>query len=170
MAEDIVEFWVPGIPAPAGSKRAFYIEKLKRAVITDDCKRSKPWQADVKHFAFSAMNGQPALEGPVRLEAVFRMPRPKGHYGTRQGQSRLHDWAPMHPTSKPDATKLLRAIEDAMTGIVWKDDAQVVHQTVEKLYGERPGVLIRVMKIAAPIAPNSPPPQLPLMETTHVGS
>ena len=36
---------------------------------------------------------------------------------------------------KPDLSKLIRSTEDAMTGIVYADDAQIVEMTVKKHYG-----------------------------------
>jgi Holliday junction resolvase RusA-like endonuclease len=39
-------------------------------------------------------------------------------------------------------TKLLRAVEDAATGLLWWDDAQIVTQIITKGYGTRPGVTI----------------------------
>lgn len=147
----VIEVWVPGLPAPAGSKKGFYVKKIKRVVITDDCKRSKPWMATVKHFAFAAWGDRPPLEGAVRLEVVFRLPRPKGHYRSGRNASQVRPSAPLYPMVKPDATKLLRAVEDALTGILWRDDAQVVHQTVEKVYSATPGAVIRVEAIRDPI-------------------
>jgi Holliday junction resolvase RusA-like endonuclease len=42
---------------------------------------------------------------------------------------------------------MLRAVEDAMTGIAWIDDAQIVRQVVTKRYAEgadKPGALVTV--------------------------
>ena len=53
----------------------------------------------------------------------------------------------MYPITKPDATKMLRAVEDAMTGIAWLDDAQIVRQVVTKRYAEcdqKPGANVTV--------------------------
>jgi Holliday junction resolvase RusA-like endonuclease len=38
--------------------------------------------------------------------------------------------------TRPDVLKLARAAEDALTGIVWRDDSQIVHETLAKVYGE----------------------------------
>ena len=46
------------------------------------------------------------------------------------------------------ATKLIRAVEDALTGIVWRDDAQVAVQKVAKVYGDEPqGAVITIEEI-----------------------
>jgi Holliday junction resolvase RusA-like endonuclease len=138
-----VSFWVPGFAKTAGSKRGFYNKKKNRVIIVDDCTKTKPWQADVKNFAYQAMNGQPMMEGPLELIVVFQMDRPKGHYRTGANAHMLRNASPRYPDVTPDATKLVRAVEDAMTKVVWRDDAQVVDQLVRKRYGE-PGCMITV--------------------------
>jgi Holliday junction resolvase RusA-like endonuclease len=74
-------------------------------------------------------------DGPVGLAVVFHLRRPKGHFGTGRNADRVKASSPAWPCVKPDCTKLLRGVEDAMTGIVWRDDAQVVEQMVSKVYG-----------------------------------
>jgi crossover junction endodeoxyribonuclease RusA len=64
------------------------------------------------------------------------MPRPKGHYGSGKNELTVKNSAPKYPDKKPDCTKLLRALEDALTGILWIDDSQVVRQVVGKSYAD----------------------------------
>ena len=131
-----ISFTVHGVAAPAGSKRGFV--KGGRVVITDDSKRSRPWKAQVADAAAAAMETQgPLFEGallvgPLSLRITFFLPRPKGHIGARG----VKPSAPPYPAVKPDVSKLVRAVEDALTGVVWRDDAQVVAQFARKLYGE----------------------------------
>lgn len=124
-----VDFTVQGVAQPAGSKRAFVIGG--RAVVADANKRSAPWKAIVRARALEAMEGSPPLEGPLHLSVVFWLPRPKSHMAA-SGLPRSS--APRYPVTRPDATKLLRGTEDACTGVVWGDDAQIVCQRVEKRY------------------------------------
>lgn len=128
-----IEFFVPGIPKPAGSKRVFINKKTGTPIVTDDCKTGRDWKADVKHFAFQEYQGPPLI-GPLRLAVHFYMPRPKYHYGTGRNAGVLKASAPSWHTVKPDRTKLLRAVEDALTGVLWADDAQIVVGDVQKTY------------------------------------
>lgn len=143
--ETFIKIWVPGICAPAGSKKGFYNKKKERVIIVDDCKRSKPWQSDVKAFAHEAYQG-PLIRGPLHVIAAFYMPRPKGHF-TSKGA--LRGSAQPYPTSRPDLSKLFRGVEDALTGVIWADDAQVVIQYLNKLYevDRGPGVEILIKEI-----------------------
>ena len=131
----MISFTVPGVPAPGGSKKAFMNPRTNKIVVMDDAKNNKGWRERVAVFARQAMEGRPPLDGALQVVVLFAMPRPKSHYGTGKNSNTLKEWAQnAHPTSKPDATKLFRALEDALTGIVWKDDAQVVSQTISKVY------------------------------------
>jgi Holliday junction resolvase RusA-like endonuclease len=89
------------------------------------------------------MNGDGLLDGPLALAVTFHVPRPKGHYGKRG----LRPTAQVYPTTRPDVTKLLRAVEDACTGVVWRDDAQVVRQVAAKVYGEPARAEVEVVVI-----------------------
>lgn len=127
-----VRFTVYGVAQPAGSKRAFLNRKTGRVVVTDDAKHSRPWKSEVSAAAIEATGSAELLDGPLSLSVRFVVPRPKSHFGVRG----LRPSAPAWPAKKPDATKLLRGVEDALNRIVWRDDAQVVVQRVEKVYGE----------------------------------
>lgn len=143
-----LEFTVHGRPQPAGSKKGFVNPRTSRVVIVDDAKNSRPWKQQVAGAALDAMGDTPMLNGPVELAVTFFLARPKGHYGTGRNADALKPSAPEHPTVKPDTTKLLRAVEDAMTGIVWRDDAQVVTQRAYKVYGATDHCTIRVWDLA----------------------
>ena len=70
---------------------------------------------------------KPKIGIPVYLTVHFYLPRHK----------RVKPGAVMPHTGKPDLDNLLKSTMDALTGIgVWKDDAQVIHTTVEKHYAE----------------------------------
>ena len=128
-----IDFFVYGQPATQGSKRAFVTPS--GVALADDNPRLKDWRAAVAQAARQAYRG-PLLEGPVALDLTFRRPRPKGHFGTGRNAGTLKSSAPPRPTSKPDVTKLARAVEDALTGVIWRDDAQVVSLWASKLWGD----------------------------------
>lgn len=144
----MISFTVYGVPAPAGSKKGFYNHKAKRVIITDDSKRSRPWKAVISDAAVEAMGERSPLEGPLMLSLTFIVARPKGHYRTGRNAGLLREAAPEYPTVKPDLLKLARAVEDALSGIVYRDDSQVVVERLNKWYGDRPGVAVTVERPA----------------------
>ena len=122
------EFVVVGIPAPQGSKRAFV--RGGRVSLVESCARVKPYRALVS-LAASQARTDPPTRLPVGIGITFVFVRPKSHY-TSKGA--LRAGAPTHP-GKPDIDKLCRAVLDALTGILYHDDAQVVSLSATKRYG-----------------------------------
>lgn len=140
-----VSFVVLGVAAPQGSFRAAVSRRTGKAFLLQSCKRTMPWRQEVAAMAQQAMalhEHTSPFVGPVRLQLDFYLPRPAGHRGKRG----LLPSAPTRPAKKPDLSKLVRAIEDALTSIVYLDDAQVVEIRATKSFAddEVPGADVRV--------------------------
>jgi crossover junction endodeoxyribonuclease RusA len=133
---DRIAFTVLGKAEPAGSKRAFRHSKTGRVMVTDANANAKPWQAVVAAAGHEAMDGRPLFDGPLKVSFDFFQPRPKGHYGTGRNRNVLRASAPAFPTARPDLLKLARAVEDALTGVCWRDDSLIVSEALMKEYGE----------------------------------
>lgn len=129
--------WFPvyGLPGPQGSKTATGRMRRTKAggltpVLRESSAKVKPWRAAVADAAITAVVATPhrpwfPLDGPLVARMVFTLPRPK---------SKRADEAPA-ADRKPDVSKLIRSTEDALTGIVWSDDARVVgYDRVWKTY------------------------------------
>lgn len=129
-----LEFTIPGVPSPGGSKKAFFNKGMKFPSIVDaGGEKTKHWRAVVALAARNAYRGEP-LRVPVRMRVTFYMPRPKNHY---RANGQLKPNAPVVHISKPDSLKLCRSTEDAMTGIVYADDSLIFSQTPEKFYANQ---------------------------------
>lgn len=139
---DCIAFFAPGKPETKGSTKAFVV--AGRARITNANPRAKSWAAVVSHAAQLAMAGQEPTRAPVRLDLVFFMPRPASHYGTGKKAATLKPGAPEVCPKRPDLDKLARCALDALTGIVYADDCQVVEISTRKVYGERVGADVAV--------------------------
>lgn len=145
---DFIKFDVEGIPSPGGSKR--YMGKSRRGVpILVDMGgiRTKHWRAAV--WA-AGMAVRPAVlwTGPLRLDVLFRMPRPDIHYRFHKGKPpQLRPEAPTLHTLTPDTTKLLRSTEDALKEVIWRDDSQICRQYAEKVYSANPGATITITRL-----------------------
>lgn len=163
-----MEFFVPGLPAPGGSKSFIPIWRRGGELITvvrngrvwpvirvvDSAdvgsNRVSKWKNVVRGYAGEFMCGARPYQCPVRVEFVFFMPRPQFHLGTGKNAGIVKESAPQFHTVKPDALKLARSTEDALTGIVFDDDAANVSIQSEKRwcnYGEQSGVLIRIKRL-----------------------
>jgi Holliday junction resolvase RusA-like endonuclease len=139
---DAIKLWIPGIPAPGGSKRFF-----GRGRVVDDCKRNPKWRRLVAAEARKQYHGV-SLAAPLIVLMTFYLPRPKCHFGTGKNAGRLLGGAPALPIVKPDLTKFVRSTEDALTGILWDDDAKIVSQSNAKVYADcrGPGVEVVVQR------------------------
>lgn len=144
-----ISFFVAGIPKPAGSKRGFFIPKLKRVIITDANPNSKDWKIDVKHAARSHARAE-LLTSPLAVRFTFFITRPKSHFGSGKNSGVLKSSAAKYPASKPDVLKLARGVEDAMTGVIYLDDSQIVSERLFKRYADKPGVLIEISEEGEP--------------------
>ena len=76
---------------------------------------------------------------PLTLEvtAVFGVPE-RFSKAVRQ---KMLAWE-IRPTKRPDADNIAKIIADALNGVAWHDDAQVVSMAVSKVYGETPEVRV----------------------------
>lgn len=128
---------VYGIPIPQGSAKAFYRPGMRFPVVTHDNKATlRPWRALITDAALQAVaRGQRPIggvvfpAGAVRLELSFAMPRPKS------APKRV-----TRPTKKPDLDKLIRSVKDALKGVVYADDSQVVEVNARKIFTDWVGL------------------------------
>lgn len=142
-AEPLLTFAVLGRPQQRGSKQAVLIPKRGGGWVTkngrpivaakDDNPKSKDWMQEVRSAAHAAWQGRPLIVEPVELTIRFYFARPAAHFGSGRNASLLKPSAPRIHAQSPDLAKLIRCLEDALTGVVWRDDKQVAR------YGEGTG-------------------------------
>jgi Holliday junction resolvase RusA-like endonuclease len=136
----MIEIIVYGIPGAQGSKR-FVGMGGGRGIMVENSKKVAPWRQDVKEACLKA--GKPHTPGPVKIDMIFTMPKPKS------APKRRRTW----PSVTPDLSKLARSTEDALTQVgFYEDDARIVeYGRLAKVFpGEdpdsldSPGVRIRI--------------------------
>lgn len=123
--------WVAGKAAPQGSKRHVGGGKM-----VESSKAVGPWRERVSAELAQLELGEPTRAGVV-VNMRFVFTRPKSHLRVN-GEPR--DSAPRVPASRPDLDKLVRAVLDSMTALVFVDDGQVVGLNVAKEYGNADGL------------------------------
>jgi len=147
---DRVAFTVAGAAAPQGSKR-----HVGKGVLVEASKRVKPWRNDVRMVAGLAMSGDP-WEGPVAVEVDFRYRRPASHLRTDGVSLSATGRRFPCPTGSGDVDKLLRAVLDALTSIVFHDDRQVAQVVACKQWGDRDEARVVVRRLAAGVELSAP--------------
>lgn len=100
----------------------------------DPSKRDKQMVRQVAMLSAGACRGLP-YTGPVVVRLLFSMPIPKQHRVSAWARIRASNiLAKLWPTAKPDIDNMEKLITDALIGIAYKDDAQVVAVLKAKAY------------------------------------
>lgn len=142
-----ITFTIYGKPATQGSKRAFVIYPKEggrpRAVVTENDKHCEPWRQEVASAAMKVYDG-PLITGPVRLTVKYTYPRGPTHFGTGRNAGKLKASAPKYKLTTPDLSKLTRAVEDALKGVIYQDDSRITERSDSKGWGERYETIVTV--------------------------
>jgi Holliday junction resolvase RusA-like endonuclease len=131
-----------GRPAPQGSKR-----HVGRGIMVESSKHVRPWRDAVRGEAQAwTAAGHVPLDGPLRVEMVFTLPKPAS------APKRRRTW----PDRTPDLSKLCRSTEDALkdAGVI-ADDARIVeYSRLAKVYPREdpaalaaPGVALFIWRV-----------------------
>lgn len=110
-----------------------------RTVLIESSKRVKPWRALVAYEAGRAYTAAP-VECDVTVSAEFVIERPRSHL-TAGGAVRAS--APASP-GRPDLDKLCRALLDGLTGVIYRDDSQVIYLNAMKRFGDRSETVVTI--------------------------
>ena len=127
--------------APQGSKS--YIGNGR---MIESSKRVKPFRSDLQCIAADATPLDWDLGLSYALTVDFHFRRPPSHLTSKGALTKS---APLFPTGRQigDTDKLLRSVCDALTGVCWWDDSQVVDITAKKRFHTRDQVIITITPV-----------------------
>jgi crossover junction endodeoxyribonuclease RusA len=126
---------VSGDPASQGSHSVIH-----GRIVQVNSAKHKRWRNAVSFAALDLVtDGWELLDEPLELSVIFYLPRPKSVTRT-------------HPAVMPDVDKLLRAVFDSLSGIIYVDDSRIIRATAVKAYADArgPGASIRVNTLPTP--------------------
>lgn len=131
-----IEFVVPGRPVPMARPRV-----TARGTYTP--KRCRDYKEAVALAAKTAMNGREPLTGAIIVKMCFRFSLPKSW-----SKAKRQEWenGKVHFLSRPDIDNLYKSVTDALIGIVYKDDSQIVAAQVIKSYEDVDEVAVALME------------------------
>jgi Holliday junction resolvase RusA-like endonuclease len=107
---------------------------------------TRKFEAHGRLAAQLAMDGRPPIEAPVRIELLVELPVPASWSERKRAAAVVGD---VRPTSRPDIDNFLKAILDAINGIVVADDSQVVETHATKKFGIAPKMVATVFSLNA---------------------
>lgn len=115
-------FFVPGVPTPQGSKKYMGHRKGK-PLLLESAKGLPNWRKAVRQAAHEHLSRDAALypNQAMHLDLEFVMPRPKYAIGKF-----------LPAVKRPDLDKLVRAVLDSLSKVLYGDDNQVTDMRVGK--------------------------------------
>lgn len=135
-----IEFTVVGAPQGQGRPR---FARQGRFVHTYDPAKSREYKAKVAQSFQRAYMGKP-LTKPIKITiiAIFGVPKSYSKARTRACLEGL-DW----PTKKPDTDNVEKGIYDALNGLAYEDDKQIVMANTVKVYGPEAKVDVAIEEV-----------------------
>jgi Holliday junction resolvase RusA-like endonuclease len=130
----VIIFRVPGIPKASQTGSVVRLGDGRLVPL----RRNTQWGEMVSLVARQYAPPAPFV-GPLVVELTYYFARPK--YAPRRR---------LYPAVRPDIENLTKHQLDALSGVLWRDDAQIVDLHVYKRYGTPPGVEVRCCPIDEP--------------------
>lgn len=128
MSQRSVSFTVPGAPVGKGRPRAF---RRGNGIAMHTPEKTANYEALVRMVAAESMAGAAPMLGAVAVDLCIDLTPPASWSNRKRDQAVAGEWV---PTSKPDIDNTIKAIFDAMNGVVWGDDRQVAALAAKKQY------------------------------------
>ncbi|MGN7352380.1 MULTISPECIES: RusA family crossover junction endodeoxyribonuclease [unclassified Paenibacillus] len=139
----MITFTVFGEPVAQGRPRASTQGGFVRMY---DPEKSKDYKDYVR---LAAAEHAPAalLEGPIGMVLTVYRTIPKA-ISKSPKKAALAEAGQIVPTTKPDVDNYLKGVKDALKGVIWKDDSQVVEVFARKRYSARPRIEVKIKELS----------------------
>ncbi|AZV94477.1 RusA family crossover junction endodeoxyribonuclease [Pseudomonas sp. S 311-6] len=138
----MIEFTIPGVPVGKGRPRA---TKRGKNIALYTPAKTVSYEGVVALAGQRAMAGRPPSTGPMGASMDIFLPVLASWSKKRQQAALLGQEL---PAKKPDMDNVIKAIFDALNGIVWIDDVQVTDMgRVRKRYSLTPGVTLKIWEV-----------------------
>lgn len=103
--------------------------------------QTRSYEANLTAAGVEAMAGRTPLEGPLAVVVQALMPIPASWPRKRREAALRQE---IRPTGKPDTDNLAKCAGDALNGIVYRDDSQIVTLSISKFYSDNPCLRVAV--------------------------
>lgn len=117
-----------------------------RCVVAYEKKEMKAWRVECSRLIKENFGTGELIEGPLKIDATFYIHPPKYISSKKKLKEKL-EAEEIFCSKKPDIDNYLKALLDSMTGIVFKDDGQVVECKTRKLYSLKPRIEFSIKEI-----------------------
>lgn len=128
----MIEFFVPGDPVPQArprvTTRAGFAQTYTPA-------KSRHYGSYVRMVAATYAPAE-LLDQALKLTCCFVIQKPASK------PRRC-----LHPATKPDLDNLVKAVKDALEGVLYTNDSRIVEIAARKVYGTPPGVQVQLEEV-----------------------
>lgn len=135
------EFFIPVVPV--GKARARTVRQGGK-VRTFTPSKTKAFEKCIAMHGKAYMQHRDILTGPVCLTMHIRCKVPESWSHKRKTAALNQE---IVPTTKPDTSNIVKAVEDALNGVLYVDDNQIVQLSVLKSYAVEPGILVSAYEL-----------------------
>lgn len=133
-----VTIWIPGEAQGKGRPRV----GRQGRVYTPP--KTRAAETEIKRIASMEMAGRDPFDGPVAL-TMRTIVEPTKSWSKKHQAAALTGM--IRPTKKPDLDNMIKLVKDALNGVVYRDDAQVVELIASKVYGPQALTVVTVRKV-----------------------
>lgn len=136
----MIQFTVPGNPTAKGRPRFSTRGGFVRSYTPE-----KTRVAELA-FAYAALPYKPKepLSGALRIDFQFYLQTPRSWSRKRRDEA---EKGQIRHITKPDADNLVKTCMDAMNGVFFLDDAQVVEFSSSKHYSDNPRTVVTIVQV-----------------------
>lgn len=136
-----MKFTVPGEPTGKGRPRVVRNGAFTRAFTPQ---KTASYENLVKLEYQSQSKGMTFNDRQIRMDI-------KAYYALAKSDSKRRRMeklsGALRPTKKPDIDNVYKIVADALNGIAYRDDSQIVAASIEKHYSEQPRVEIEITEV-----------------------
>ena len=137
-----MEFTVSGRPQGKERARTFFDKRSgKMRSITPD--KTKSYEELIR-WSYKAAGGQYMGENPLQVDIQAYYPIPKSFSRAKAKEAVSEN---LRPTTKPDCDNITKVVLDALNGVAYNDDRQVVCVSCNKYYGETGYLKIHIKEL-----------------------
>lgn len=138
----MISFIVEGKPQSKARARTFYNERIGKMQSATP-QKTKSYE-DLIRWKYVAAGGRCYADKPLQVDVQAVYPIP-----TRFNKADKNSAAEGHirPTTKPDCDNIIKVVLDALNGVAYYDDKQVVCVSCNKYYGKTAYIKITIKEL-----------------------
>lgn len=134
----MIKLIIPG--NPMGKQRP----RVLKTGITYTPQQTVNYETLIKELYAMEYKYQTPLEGPLamKIKAYFQIPK-----SVSKVKATSMERGDIRPTKKPDSDNIIKIVADALNGLAYRDDSQIVSCSLEKYYSSVPRVQVEIEEI-----------------------